>query len=240
MGNRPKNVTVITNGLILLYGVVFIRLMIVFSKTVPNNVTLFTAILFILMILGFFAANQMKEWGRKLVVYLMVVLSIYFGFLIGRFPGSVHVGYIIMNIIAILFYNQKRVKFRFNPDWSAVRKSILVIDDDDGVQKSIQKMLLPKGFSVLTATTGEKGLQVAKVQKPDLILLDVILPGIKGREVCSKLKEDEETKDIPVIFLTAKDSPDDISAEMALGAASHMTKPVSAKILVAEINKLLK
>jgi len=239
MANRPKSVFVITNGLILLYGVVFIHLLILFAKTMPSNITIFTGVIFILMILGFFAANQMKEWGRKLVVYLMVGLSIYFAYLMGKFPGSVHPGYIIMNVIAILFYNQKRIRFRFNPDWSKIRKSILVIDDDDGIQRSVQKVLLPNGYSVLTATSGERGLQIAKVQKPDLILLDVILPGIKGREVCSQLKEDEETRDIPVIFLTAKNSPDDINAEMAVGAASHIAKPVNAKILLAEIKKLL-
>ena len=74
------------------------------------------------------------------------------------------------------------------------------MDDDEGLQKTLQQILLTNGYSVLTATTGEKGLQVAKLQKPDLILLDVILPGIKGREVCVKLKDDPVTINIPVIF----------------------------------------
>jgi DNA-binding response OmpR family regulator len=103
----------------------------------------------------------------------------------------------------------------------------------------IQKILLPKGYSVLAAQTGEKGIQVAKLQKPDLIILDVILPGIKGRDVCVRLKEDEETKSIPVIFLTAKDSPDDIKAELATGGLTHLTKPVHARTLIAEIKKVL-
>ena len=71
------------------------------------------------------------------------------------------------------------------------------------------------------------------------ILLDVILPGIKGREVCRKLKEDETTKDIPVIFLTAKDSPDDVKAEKEVGGEEHLTKPVTSKVLVSAVNKIL-
>ena len=115
----------------------------------------------------------------------------------------------------------------------------MIVDDDEGFQKIIKHILLPAGYSVLTATTGERGLQTAKNQKPDLILLDVILPGVKGRELCSMLKSDSETKDIPVIFLTAKDSPDDIDAEIAAGAISHLTKPVDGKLLLGEIKKIL-
>ena len=82
-------------------------------------------------------------------------------------------------------------------------------------------------------------MQIARVQKPDLIILDVILPGIKGREVCAILTEDEETREIPIVFLTAKDSPDDIDAEMAAGATSHLAKPVDAKALLSEIKRII-
>jgi CheY-like chemotaxis protein len=92
----------------------------------------------------------------------------------------------------------------------------------------------------LTATSGEKGIQIARLQKPDLIILDVILPGVKGREVCQRLKDDDETGRIPVIFLTAKDSEDDIRAEKAVGAVTHITKPVNAKMLLSEVKKILR
>ena len=138
-----------------------------------------------------------------------------------------------------LFFNQKKVKFRIKGDWQNIRKSILLVDDDDSFQRIMKRILLPNGYSVLTATTGERGLQTAKNQKPDLILLDVILPGIKGRELCNMLKKDPETMDIPVIFLTAKDSPDDIDAEIAAGAVSHITKPIEAKSLLEELKRVL-
>ena len=123
-----------------------------------------------------------------------------------------------------------------NKEW----KSVLVIDDDETLIRTVRPILISQGYAVLAANSGELGLEIAKQQKPDLVILDVILPGIKGREVCKALKEDNETKDIPVIFLTAKDSPDDIQAEMALGAQTHLTKPVGAKVLIATVRKVLK
>lgn len=119
------------------------------------------------------------------------------------------------------------------------KKKILIIDDDKGLLKMIRATLLSQGFHVLSSTTGERGLQLARNQRPDLIVLDVLLPGIKGREVCSRLKDDTHTKDIPVIFLTAKDSPDDVRAEMEVGAISHLTKPINPRVLAVEIKKIL-
>ena len=118
-------------------------------------------------------------------------------------------------------------------------EKILVIDDDEAISKIVRPILLSHGFSVLTANTGEDGLQIATAQKPDLILLDVILPGLKGREVCQKLKENPETKDIPIVFLTAKDSPEDVQAEIDVGAAAHLTKPVNAKTLIETVQNIL-
>ncbi|HLD69526.1 MAG TPA: response regulator [Candidatus Omnitrophota bacterium] len=118
-------------------------------------------------------------------------------------------------------------------------KKILVIDDDKGFLKMVRVNLINSGFDVLTADTGEKGIQLAQKKNPDLILLDVLLPGIKGREVCVKLKQDKATSSIPVMFLTAKDSPDDVKAEMEVGAVTHLTKPVDLKRLILEIKHIL-
>jgi len=118
-------------------------------------------------------------------------------------------------------------------------KSILVIDDDESFIKTVRPILISKGYSVLSAGSGEDGLQVAVKQQPDLIFLDVILPGIKGREVCKKLKEDERTEKIPIIFVTAKDSPDDVQAEFDAGAEKHLTKPVDAKELIEVIEEII-
>ena len=98
---------------------------------------------------------------------------------------------------------------------------------------------LSKGITLLTAETGEKGLALARNKEVDLIILDVILPKMKGREVCQKLKEDSGTKDIPIIFLTVKHSTDDVQAEFEAGAVSHLTKPVDFQVLYKEITKLL-
>lgn len=113
--------------------------------------------------------------------------------------------------------------------------SVLIIDDDQTLVKTARPILISHGYAVLTADTGELGLNIAKAQQPDLILLDVILPGIKGRDVCEKLKAIPETASIPVIFLTAKNSEDDVRAEMAAGAVCHLTKPVDADVLLTTI-----
>ena len=155
------------------------------------------------------------------------------------YPGFIQPIYIWVNVIVILYFSLPAVKLQFLSGVSGIRKSVLVVDDDEGLLKTVQRILLSNGYSVLTASSGEKGIQIAKLQKPDLILLDVILPGIKGREVCQRLKDDEQTENIPVIFLTAKDSPDDINAEKAVGAVNHLTKPVNAKTLLIEVKKVL-
>lgn len=119
-------------------------------------------------------------------------------------------------------------------------RSVLIVDDDETVIKSIRPLLVRQGYFVLTAANGEDGITIARHQKPDMIFLDVIMPGLKGREVCKRLKADELTKGIPVVFLTAKDSPDDVAAEMAVGAAAHLTKPVDLAKLLSTINQSLK
>jgi len=118
-------------------------------------------------------------------------------------------------------------------------KTILVVDDDKGLIKMVETGLSGQGYGVLSANTGEGGLQIAQNKAVDLILLDVILPGLKGRQVCARLKENEKTKHIPVVFLTAKNSPDDIKAELAAGAVAHITKPIDLHDLIAKVKEIL-
>jgi DNA-binding response OmpR family regulator len=118
-------------------------------------------------------------------------------------------------------------------------KTILVIDDDKGLIKMLETSLSAQGYLVFSANTGEGGLQIAQNKVIDLILLDVILPGLKGRQVCVKLKENEKTRAIPVVFLTAKDSPDDVKAELAAGAIAHITKPIDLHELIAKLREVL-
>ena len=117
-------------------------------------------------------------------------------------------------------------------------KTILVVDDDKGLVKMLETGLAIKGYRVLSANTGEAGLAMAQSAPIDLILLDVILPGMKGRQVCLKLKENEKTKNIPVVFLTAKHSPDDVKAELAAGAIAHITKPIDLSQLISLVQKV--
>ena len=140
----------------------------------------------------------------------------------------------------VLFFVQPSVKAKFrDPFGVANKKRILVVDDDKGLVTMLKTTLSANGFEVFTALTGEMGIQQARRRRPGLIILDVILPGIKGREVCMRLKEDADTRSIPVVFLTAKDSPEDVKAELSAGGISHITKPVNSQKLLAEIKRVL-
>lgn len=123
-------------------------------------------------------------------------------------------------------------------DYDSVYK-VLVIDDDQGLQKMLRVVLSAHGFDVVSAFTGEEGLALAKVEKPDVIVLDVMMPGIKGRDVCRSLKADAVTRDVPVLILSAKDSEDDIAAELAAGAVGHLTKPVNSTSLLRKVKQIL-
>jgi len=116
---------------------------------------------------------------------------------------------------------------------------ILIIDDDKTLQTMLKTVLVSHEFDVICTFSGEEGLFLAKAEKPDFIILDVIMPGIKGREVCRKLKADPLTKDIPVLFLSSKDSEDDVAAELQAGAVGHVTKPVNSMSLVRKIKQIL-
>lgn len=120
-----------------------------------------------------------------------------------------------------------------------VPKRVLLIDDERTLHAILKNVLASHGFEVFSAMTGEEGLGLAASCKPDLILLDVIMPTIKGRDVCKRLKADPLTRDIPVIFLTAKYSEDDVRAELEVGAVAHVTKPVNSMHLLSLIKKTL-
>ena len=118
-------------------------------------------------------------------------------------------------------------------------KTVLIVDDDISIYKMLEPMLTTSGYKVLCAMTGEEGLQMTKDKKPDIIILDVILPGMKGREVCVRIKKDPTVKNIPVLFLTSKDSPDDVQAELEAGGIGHLTKPINPQYLIAQIKRIL-
>lgn len=104
------------------------------------------------------------------------------------------------------------------------RKKILIVEDDKFLRELIVKKLSEEGFITLEAIDGEEGLKKAKEEKPDLILLDLILPGIDGFEVLDKLKKDQETKSIPVIVLSNLGQKEDIEKGLKLGAFDYLVK----------------
>ena len=118
-------------------------------------------------------------------------------------------------------------------------KKILLVDDDPGVHMILTPLFVKEGHMVVSAKSGEQGLQLALSERPDLIILDVIMPYIKGRELCAKIKSYPVLKDIPVIFLTAKDSPEDVEEEMRVGGIAHLTKPINAAQVIAKIKGII-
>lgn len=240
MQKKAFDITLIGYGLALLY----VTSMLSYIKALQMNALMpHSAILisiYAVLTVGAIGLVQLRERSRKTVVILNFFLAFYLAYLYTNFQGKISGIYIIMNVVTFFYFSQPRVKGRFlagplPSSW----KCILVVDDDETLIKTVRPILIAKGYSVLSASSGEEGLHIAQNQKPDLIFLDVILPGIKGREVCLRLKEDALTKNIPIIFLTAKDSPDDIKAEMEAGAETHLTKPIDAKLLVSTVEKVL-
>ena len=105
------------------------------------------------------------------------------------------------------------------------KKRILVVDDTQDVLQVVSRRLQSWGYEALTADSGEECLRVAEEQVPDLILLDIMMPKLKGREVCARLKANPTTQKIPVIFLTALGLADHVKAGMDLGADDYIVKP---------------
>jgi len=117
------------------------------------------------------------------------------------------------------------------------KKGLILIVDD--VLKNIQllgNVLQNNGYDISFAISGEQALQIIENVNPDLILLDIMMPGIDGFEVCAKLKENKKTKEIPVIFLSAKIETDDIVSGFKIGAVDYITKPFIQEELLARVN----
>lgn len=105
------------------------------------------------------------------------------------------------------------------------RKRILIVDDTRDILHVVARRLESWGYEALTADSGEEGLRIAQERPPDLVLLDIMMPKMKGRDVCARLKADPKTQKIPVIFLTALGLADHVKAGMDLGADDYIVKP---------------
>ena len=122
----------------------------------------------------------------------------------------------------------------------AQNKNILVVEDDPDIKELISFNLSNQGHQVFEANNGELGIEKAREKLPDLILLDLMLPGIHGLDVCRIIKADQETKDIPIIMVTAMGQEEDIVKGLETGADDYITKPFSIKVLLARVSALLR
>jgi two-component system alkaline phosphatase synthesis response regulator PhoP len=119
-------------------------------------------------------------------------------------------------------------------------EKVLVVDDEENIRELVRYNLDREGYRVTTVGSGEEALQQAGSQVPDLIILDLMLPGIDGLDVCRELKHDPKTAHIPIVMLTVKGEESDIVIGLELGADDYITKPFSPKILLARLKAVLR
>ncbi|MBP6708612.1 MAG: response regulator [Candidatus Accumulibacter sp.] len=118
-------------------------------------------------------------------------------------------------------------------------KKILIADDEQNIVISIEFLLRREGFEVLVAGDGEEALAKVRGERPDLVLLDVMMPKMNGFDVCQALRADPDLAGTRILMLTAKGRDTEVSKGLGLGADGYMTKPFSTKELLAEVRKLL-
>jgi len=121
-----------------------------------------------------------------------------------------------------------------------MKETILIVEDEKDIVKMLDYNLKKEGFKTLSAHDGEDALDLATRECPDLIILDLMLPGIDGLEVCKTLKKENRTASIPIIMLTAKSQETDKIVGLELGADDYVTKPFSPRELIARIKAVLR
>ena len=119
-------------------------------------------------------------------------------------------------------------------------EKVLVVEDEEDIAELIRFNLAQEGFQVRVAATGEQGLEEARREVPDLILLDLMLPGTDGLEICRRLKRDPGTAAVPIVMVTARGEESDIVAGLELGADDYVTKPFSPRVLLARLRAVLR
>ena len=121
-----------------------------------------------------------------------------------------------------------------------IKQSVLVVEDEEDIRELVSYNLLKEGYQVAGVASGEEALAAIESKPPDLVLLDLMLPGLDGLSVCRKLKGSPQTETTPVIMLTAKGEEADIVAGLNMGADDYVTKPFSPKVLLARIRAVLR
>lgn len=121
-----------------------------------------------------------------------------------------------------------------------MKKNILIIEDEEDIIELVKYNLEKEGFKVNSVENGEDGIRIAKSLKPDLVILDLMLPKIDGLEVAKRMKKNDILSHIPIIMLTAKDGEADIIVGLEVGADDYITKPFSPKILISRVKAVLR
>jgi len=120
------------------------------------------------------------------------------------------------------------------------RETVLVVDDEEDILELVKYNLVKEGYAVVTVTTGEDALAAARTKQPGAVVLDLMLPGVDGLEVCRRMKGDPTLAHIPIVMLTAKGTEADIVTGLELGASDYVTKPFSPRVLTARVKAVLR
>ncbi|MEJ2069861.1 MAG: response regulator [Syntrophobacterales bacterium] len=120
------------------------------------------------------------------------------------------------------------------------QEHILVVEDEEDIRELLRYNLAKEGYRVTGVTSGEEALRTAKTLLPDLVLLDLMLPGVDGLQICRVLKHDTRTQHVPVVMVTAKGEEADIVIGLELGADDYITKPFSPRVLLARLRSVLR
>jgi two-component system phosphate regulon response regulator PhoB len=120
------------------------------------------------------------------------------------------------------------------------RPLVLVVEDEADIQELVSYNLAKAGYQVTSVVTGEEALAAVEKDPPDLVVLDLMLPGMDGLSVCSRLKRDSKTGSIPIVMLTAKGEESDIVRGLNLGADDYITKPFSPRVMIARVQAVLR
>ena len=120
------------------------------------------------------------------------------------------------------------------------KKNVVVVEDEEDILELLKFHLSREGFAVTAAASGEEAVKAITRKVPDLVLLDLMLPGLDGLEVCRILKKDPKTAGVPIVMVTAKGEESDIVAGLELGADDYIAKPFSIKVLIARVRAVLR
>lgn len=120
-----------------------------------------------------------------------------------------------------------------------ISKKVLIVEDNPSVLRATSYILEKEGYEVLTAQNGLEGLKKAKENSPDLLILDVMLPGIDGFEICHRLRGEPQTANLPIVMFSAKGQESDKAMGKKMGADDYLTKPVDRIVLLDKVADLL-